>query len=103
MARGKKAEADFQPAGDTRRVQRLGPGWRSGDRSRQWLRVFDHNGKSHHLAVEGDFDDLWVLLLEVLDERQAFGERLVAELVEAEVLTVEEAEAVLLPENGDES
>jgi hypothetical protein len=47
----------FQPSGDVRRVQSLGGG--------TFVRIGDHRGKWHQLAVRRDHDDIFDLLLEV--------------------------------------
>lgn len=70
MATKKKQEV-FQPSGDTSRVQSLG--------GRRWVRIFDHNGKSHHLAVAED-GAIAELVAEITEANDAIGQRIGNEL-----------------------
>lgn len=69
----KKAEV-FQPSGDVRRVQSLNGG--------RHVRVGDHVGKWHHLSVEGDADDIAMLVESVFEVNPGLAVRIVDELVE---------------------
>ena len=66
-----KGEEVFQPSGDVSRVQSLG--------GKRWVRIFDHRGKAHHLAVVDD-GAIGELVLEIKSENEPIGNRIAAEL-----------------------
>ena len=66
-----KKQEVFQPSGDTSRVQSLG--------GRRWVRIFDHNGKSHHLAVVED-GAIAELVAEITTANESVGQRVANEL-----------------------
>ena len=75
----KKTEV-FQPSGDVARVQRLGLGWRD-EKEDRFVRIFDHLGKSHHLCVERDADDIAMLVDMVQGENPDIANRIRTELL----------------------
>ena len=81
----KKKEASFQPSGDVRRVQSLNEG--------QHVRIFDHLGKSHHLATR-DRPALLDLMLRIHEANLEMYERIGNELADLgiEVAEIKDAE-----------
>jgi len=79
----KKKEEVFQPSGDVSRVQSLG--------GRRWVRIFDHHGKAHHLAVVDD-GAIGELVLEIKSENEPIGNRIAAELAALGIETSDESE-----------
>lgn len=81
----KKKDEKFQPSGETRRVQSLNDG--------QHVRIFDHLGKSHHLATR-DADALTELMLAVHADSPEMYERIGNELADLgiEVVEIKDAE-----------
>jgi len=65
-----KKEEKFFPSGETKRVQSLN--------GATWVRVFDHDGKSHHLSVD---DPALASLVELVTQENSFiGNKIVTEL-----------------------
>ena len=76
----KKNKADvFQPSGDVRRVQPLGPGWRKPGAGR-WVRVGDHRGKWQQLSADDNEAGLMALVDFVSEANRDLAVRIVAEL-----------------------
>jgi hypothetical protein len=69
----RKNTEPFQPSGDVRRVQSLGGG--------TFVRIGDHRGKWHQLAVRRDHDELHDLLIDIGQADDQLAGRIVAELI----------------------
>ena len=68
-----KKEAQFQPSGETSRVQSLNGG--------QHVRIFDHLGKSHHLSTR-DHTAMQDLMLRIHADSPDMFERVGNELAD---------------------
>lgn len=89
MATPKKA-APFQPAGDTKRVQPLGLGWKDAKEDR-WVRVFDHLGKALHFSAE-DTESLTAMVQTVREANGPLADKIAAELADLGLDTVSPSE-----------
>jgi hypothetical protein len=69
----RKQANTFQWSPDVRRVQSLNGG--------RFVRIGDHRGKWHQLAVHRDADDIQALLVEVAQADDELAGRIVADLV----------------------
>ena len=80
-----KKEVPFQPSGETSRVQSLNEG--------QHVRIFDHLGKSHHLATR-DHQAMLDLMLGIHEASPEMYERIGNELADLgiEVAEIKDAE-----------
>ena len=93
MAKKPKAEV-FQPSGDVRRVQPLGPGWSTGTDAR-WVRIGDHAGKWHQLHALHDADVIWDLLQMIGAENPTVAAKVAGELVALDAELFDYAQAAV--------